>query len=191
MLLVQTPPKGLLAAPMCTCEVVDGLLTSFQQRYRHPANGNPLGSRLVVVGSTGDTGCQGSKGRHPTPPSFRALLLPSPPQFYDVPLLMLEMYVMGVELRGVAHPGHWKGPVGPFFERFGAVPATARNLSRLMKAREPVLLFPGGAREVNKRKGEEYRCVGDNQRNGWRESPHRVTNLWECQWSTKLDWNAV
>lgn len=86
-----------------------------------------------------------------------------PPQFYDAPLLVLEMHRRGTDLRSVAHPGHWLGPLGPLFEKFGAVPASATNLARLLKAREAVLLFPGGAREVNKRKGEEYRLFWSEQ----------------------------
>lgn len=83
--------------------------------------------------------------------------------FYDAPLLVLEMHRRGTDLRSVAHPGHWLGPLGPLFEKFGAVPASATNLARLLKAREAVLLFPGGAREVNKRKGEEYRLFWSEQ----------------------------
>jgi hypothetical protein len=42
------------------------------------------------------------------------------------------------------------------FERFGATPASARALYRSLAAGEAVLLFPGGAREVFKRKNEQY-----------------------------------
>ena len=42
------------------------------------------------------------------------------------------------------------------FERFGATPVSARTLYRSLNSGEAVLLFPGGAREVFKRKGEEY-----------------------------------
>jgi len=43
------------------------------------------------------------------------------------------------------------------FERFGATKVSARGLYAALARGECVLLFPGGAREVFKRKGEEYR----------------------------------
>jgi len=42
------------------------------------------------------------------------------------------------------------------FERFGAIPVSARALYGALRKGESVLLFPGGAREVFKRKGENY-----------------------------------
>ncbi len=43
-----------------------------------------------------------------------------------------------------------------FVRALGAVPASARNFYALLSTGEPVLLFPGGAREVCRRRGEEY-----------------------------------
>ena len=57
---------------------------------------------------------------------------------------------IGVQVRGLAHPAHWQGPQGAFFDRFGAVKATARTAYRLLRNKESVLLFPGGGREVRK-----------------------------------------
>ena len=54
----------------------------------------------------------------------------------------------GVQVRGLAHPGHWKGPLGPIFEAFGAVKASPMSAYKLLKEGEAVLLFPGGGREV-------------------------------------------
>ena len=54
-----------------------------------------------------------------------------------------------MQLRGLAHPGHWKAPTGAFFEFFGAVKATPRSAYKLLKSGEAVLLFPGGGREVS------------------------------------------
>jgi hypothetical protein len=42
------------------------------------------------------------------------------------------------------------------FARFNATPVSGRNLFALLKRGRTVLLFPGGAREVFKRKGEAY-----------------------------------
>ena len=53
-----------------------------------------------------------------------------------------------MQVRGLAHPGHWKGPLGPIFEAFGAVKASPMSAYKLLKEGEAVLLFPGGGREV-------------------------------------------
>ncbi|KAA8497615.1 Acyltransferase-like protein [Porphyridium purpureum] len=42
------------------------------------------------------------------------------------------------------------------FEQFGALSASPRALYRMLKANEAVLLFPGGAREAYKRRGEKH-----------------------------------
>lgn len=49
-------------------------------------------------------------------------------------------------VRGLAHPGHWAGPFGKWFEQFGAVKASPMAAFRLLKGGEKVLLFPGGAK---------------------------------------------
>jgi pimeloyl-ACP methyl ester carboxylesterase len=43
------------------------------------------------------------------------------------------------------------------FEIYGAQPVSARALVTLLSKKEAVLIFPGGAREVFKRRGEEYK----------------------------------
>ena len=55
---------------------------------------------------------------------------------------------MRVQVRGLAHRGHWQGPLGPFFERFGAVRASPLAAYRLLSQGEAVLLYPGGGKEV-------------------------------------------
>lgn len=86
---------------------------------------------------------------------------------YDTPMLLHELYLRGIKARGLAHPGHWKGPVAPVFEAFGAVKAGPLACYRLLQAGEAVLLFPGGAREVTKRRGEEYQLL-------WKDAPDFV-----------------
>ncbi|KAK9831878.1 hypothetical protein WJX81_004455 [Elliptochloris bilobata] len=86
---------------------------------------------------------------------------------YDLPFLVCELYLRGFKVRGLAHEAHWQGPLGSTFERFGAVKATPRAAFRLLQAGEAVLLFPGGGREVNKRKGEEYQLI-------WKDQPDFV-----------------
>lgn len=53
------------------------------------------------------------------------------------------------------------------FARFNATPVSGRNLFSLLKRGQTVLLFPGGAREVFKRKGEDYTLF-------WPEEPDLV-----------------
>jgi 1-acyl-sn-glycerol-3-phosphate acyltransferase len=43
--------------------------------------------------------------------------------------------------------------------RLGAVPGTRENCSALLAAGEAVLVFPGGAREVYKRRGQRYELL--------------------------------
>ncbi|KAH6555892.1 hypothetical protein KP509_1Z219200 [Ceratopteris richardii] len=78
---------------------------------------------------------------------------------YDTPLLLHELFLRGFRCRGLAHPGHWRSFVGPLFERYGHVKATKLAAYKLLKENEHVLLFPGGAREVGKRKNEEYKLL--------------------------------
>ncbi|KAJ9531874.1 hypothetical protein QJQ45_022011, partial [Haematococcus lacustris] len=92
---------------------------------------------------------------------------------YDTPLLVYELAVRGYKVRGLAHPKHWSGPVGPFFEQFGAVKASPMAAFRLLKQNEKVLLFPGGAREVNKPRGSEYRLL-------WKEGADFVRLAAKC-----------
>ncbi|KAH8959581.1 hypothetical protein BDL97_06G084000 [Sphagnum fallax] len=78
---------------------------------------------------------------------------------YDSPILVYELFLRGFHARGLAHPAHWSSGVGPVFERYGNVKSSKFAAYRLLKEGESVLLFPGGAREVCKRKGEEYKLL--------------------------------
>eukprot|EP00899_Mesostigma_viride_P020826 jgi/Mesvir1/28745/Mv19713-RA.1 len=79
---------------------------------------------------------------------------------YDAPLLVHELHLRGFKCRGLAHGAHWSaGPFGDLFERYGCVPASPVAAYRMLSRGEHVLLFPGGGREVAKRKGEEYQLM--------------------------------
>jgi 1-acyl-sn-glycerol-3-phosphate acyltransferase len=79
----------------------------------------------------------------------------------DIPLLFAELYLRrGIFLRSLADHAHFVIPGWrDFLKRYGAVDGTPANCGALLDAGEPVLVFPGGAREVAKRKGEKYRLV--------------------------------
>ena len=79
----------------------------------------------------------------------------------DVPMLGLEIYQKtGRPVRGLADHFHYAVPGWRrFLTRLGAVRGTRANCARLFEAGEQVIVFPGGAREVNRRKGEDYQLI--------------------------------
>jgi 1-acyl-sn-glycerol-3-phosphate acyltransferase len=79
----------------------------------------------------------------------------------DLPLLVHHVQrERGLFLRGLAEKAHYKVPVWrDFLTRFGAVDGTRENARALLRDGEPVLVLPGGGREVAKRKGERYHLI--------------------------------
>ena len=66
----------------------------------------------------------------------------------------------GISLRMLADRNHFKIPVWQsFVVQTGAVLGSRANCAALMRRREHILVFPGGAREVFKHKGEAYRLI--------------------------------
>lgn len=86
----------------------------------------------------------------------------------DSPLMVQGLYDQtGIFLRALGDHFHFVTPVwGPMLLRFGAVDGTPENCARLMQAGAHVMVYPGGAREVMKNAGEEYRLVW-KQRTGF------------------------
>lgn len=79
----------------------------------------------------------------------------------DVPFLFFELYrEHGIFLRSLAHKFHYRVPGWrDALSHFGAVEGTRENCGALMDQGECVLVFPGGGREVSKRKGEKYELI--------------------------------
>jgi len=79
----------------------------------------------------------------------------------DVPLMVHGIHeATGRWVRGLGDHAHFRIPVWrDLLERFGTVPGTRAHCAALMRADEAVLVFPGGGREVMKRKGEAYRLL--------------------------------
>lgn len=79
----------------------------------------------------------------------------------DLPTLVHELERRrGVRVRGMADHFHFTVPLWrDLLVRMGAVPGTRENCAALLAAGEPVLVFPGGAREVYKRRGQEYELL--------------------------------
>jgi 1-acyl-sn-glycerol-3-phosphate acyltransferase len=79
----------------------------------------------------------------------------------DTPFLFAELYRRkGIFLRSLGDHAHFRVPVWrDLLARFGVVDGTREHCARLMRAGACVLVFPGGGREVMKRKGERYRLL--------------------------------
>jgi 1-acyl-sn-glycerol-3-phosphate acyltransferase len=80
---------------------------------------------------------------------------------FDTPILIAELYAQrGIIVRSLGDRIHPSIPVwGRLVEDYGVVTATPDNCASLRRAGEAILVFPGGGREVSKRKGEKYQLV--------------------------------
>ena len=76
----------------------------------------------------------------------------------DVPFLYLELNkVLGICLRPLGDHIHFKIPLWrDFISRLGVVEGDREACRQLLEDGQCVLVFPGGAREVAKRRGEKY-----------------------------------
>ena len=83
---------------------------------------------------------------------------------FDVPFLVLAVHRRtGVLVRSLGERQHYRVPLWrDLLSRFGTVSGTRENTRALLRAGEPVLVFPGGGREVARRRGDHYPLV-------WRE----------------------
>ena len=86
----------------------------------------------------------------------------------DAPLMIEHLYTQyGVMLRGLGDRGHFNVPYwGEMLVRNGMVLGTPENCAALMNAGQHILVFPGGGREVMRRKGETYSLIW-KQRTGF------------------------
>lgn len=83
----------------------------------------------------------------------------------DVGFLFAEIFDRrGVYLRGLGDHLHFQIPGwGKLAEKVGAVDGTRANCAELFRLKEWVLVFPGGGREVAKRKGEQYKLKWEDR----------------------------
>ena len=71
----------------------------------------------------------------------------------------IEVYLQkGIILRALADSNHWKVPVWRDIlqKDLGVVEASRKNCDALMKRKDSIVVFPGGTREICKKKGEKY-----------------------------------
>lgn len=86
----------------------------------------------------------------------------------DGPLMLLGLYEhKNIFLRSLGDHIHFKVPLwGKMLTDNGCVAGTPKNCQALMEAKEHILVYPGGAREVMKNKGEAYQLIW-KQRTGF------------------------
>ncbi len=80
---------------------------------------------------------------------------------FDIPLIVAGLYrEKGIYLRVLGDKLHFMVPVwGDFLKALGVVEGTPGNCAALMEAGENILVYPGGGREVCKRRGERYKLI--------------------------------
>jgi 1-acyl-sn-glycerol-3-phosphate acyltransferase len=79
----------------------------------------------------------------------------------DVPMLALAVYeATGRVARGVGDHAHFAIPIWrDLLQSLGAFDGNRENCAAMLRAGEMLLIFPGGGREVMKRKGEFYKLL--------------------------------
>jgi 1-acyl-sn-glycerol-3-phosphate acyltransferase len=84
--------------------------------------------------------------------------------FLDLPFMMAEIWKRRrLAIRGLGEHAHYAVPIWrELLGTGGMVRGTRDNVRALMRDRQTILVFPGGAREVNKRRGQQYQLL-------WRE----------------------
>jgi 1-acyl-sn-glycerol-3-phosphate acyltransferase len=78
-----------------------------------------------------------------------------------------ELYLRkGIFLRALADRNHFKIPLwrDVLHKNLGAVEASRANCSAIMERGESLLVFPGGTREICKKKGEAYELKWEDRR---------------------------
>jgi 1-acyl-sn-glycerol-3-phosphate acyltransferase len=84
--------------------------------------------------------------------------------FLDLPFMMAEIWKhRRLAVRGLGEHAHYAVPIWrELLTVGGMVRGTRQNVRALMRDRQAILVFPGGSREVNKRRGQQYQLL-------WRE----------------------
>lgn len=83
----------------------------------------------------------------------------------DVGFLFGEIFERrGLYVRGLGDHLHFEVPGwSSLVRKLGVVEGTPANCAELFRRKESVLVFPGGGREVAKRKGEQYKLKWENR----------------------------
>src|SRR5271166_2586950 len=81
--------------------------------------------------------------------------------FLDLPFMLAEIWKQRqLAVRSLGENAHYAIPLWrEVLTACGMVRGTRENVRALMNERQTLLVFPGGAREVNKRRGEKYQLM--------------------------------
>ena len=81
--------------------------------------------------------------------------------FLDLPFMMAEIWKRRrIAIRGLGENAHYAVPVWrDLLGQCGMVRGTRDNVRALMRDHQTILVYPGGAREVNKRRGQQYQLL--------------------------------
>ena len=81
--------------------------------------------------------------------------------FLDLPFMMAEIWKRRrLTIRGLGEHAHYRIPLWrDLLKACGMVRGTRDNVRALMRDRQTVLVFPGGAREVSKKRDEKYELM--------------------------------
>jgi 1-acyl-sn-glycerol-3-phosphate acyltransferase len=81
--------------------------------------------------------------------------------FLDLPLMLAEVWKRRrIAIRGLGDDAHYAVPVWrDLLGAWGMVRGTRDNVRALMRDRQTILVFPGGSREVFKRRGQQYQLL--------------------------------
>ena len=84
--------------------------------------------------------------------------------FMDLPFMMAELWKRRrIAIRGLGEHAHYAVPLWrELLGLGGMVRGTRDNVRALIRQRQTILVFPGGSREVNKQRGQQYQLL-------WRE----------------------
>ena len=82
----------------------------------------------------------------------------------DLPLMCAELWERGRIVRALGDHAQFKVPGWrDMLKNLGVVEGTRANCAELMQRGELILVFPGGGREVARRKGERYKLLWKNR----------------------------
>jgi 1-acyl-sn-glycerol-3-phosphate acyltransferase len=81
--------------------------------------------------------------------------------FLDLPLMLAEVWKRRrIAIRGLGEHAHYAVPVWrDLLSACGMVPGTRDTVRALMRDHQTILVFPGGSREVFKRRGQSYQLL--------------------------------
>ncbi len=83
----------------------------------------------------------------------------------DVPLMLTHLYQKhGAYVRSLGDRVHFQVPIWRnILKKHGVLLGSPENCHQLMASGQSILVFPGGAREVMRRKGEKYQLIWKNR----------------------------